>query len=427
VNRKRLLELIGLLTEVSSGDYLRSLNFSELRKTNKPTSDNQKEFYSYLQSKAKDGPIFKSKTISTVENLPGELSKPEAKWAANVLEQEPDVEPEQFSTILAWNKATKPRLEVVKFKDALQAAHEWSKSATNEPASEQLGKFLTKDIIFRCSNGYSIVKITNMHDLDLEGNIMQNCLKASDKGREFWKGIQFGGTDIYSLRDSLNHPHASMEFNSKSSAAVQIYGKQNVAPAEKYRPYIQEFLIKGIKHQWNRISGPYLPVESLSTLATSPNRIEREAAAASPLASIEILTALANDNASSVRSSIALNPNAPPEILSILAKDKSSHSHLFVARNPNASIETLLDLIKDGDLTLRAYMAGGEHTPPEVLTVLAKDGHSIVRMFVAKNQNTPTKILSVLAADEEAVVSEPAKNTLKTKGNLQELLRRLFQ
>jgi hypothetical protein len=265
---------------------------------------------------------------------------------------------------------------------------------------DELGKFLTKDVVFRCSNGFSVVIITNEDDLYLEGELVQNCLRKKERGKRYWNQIKSGKSKIYSLRDSGNNPHASMEF--QGGKAEQIFGKQNEAPSEKYRPYLEQFLSNGIKHEWSEVSFPY--------------------------ASIEIFPALAKDKDINVRFQVAKNPKCPIELLFVLAKDADINVRIQVIKNPNCPFELLSVLATDVDKKIRSYVALTPKCPSELLSVLAKDENQDVRFQVVNNPNCPIELVSILAKDEDWRVSGTAQSILKEKprGNLQELLRYLL-
>lgn len=428
MNKAKLLQLINFLTEatISNGDYLRGLNFAELRKSQKDTFGNPKEFYQVLQSKAKSGPLFSMETINTIENLPEELSKPETKWLANSIEAEPNANLKQLSSILSWFKATKPNLETLSFREARSKASLWSSSTEHKEPSDKLGKFLTKDVVFRCSNGFSIVKITNEHDLYLEGEIVQNCLRKQERGKRYWNQIKSGESKIYSLRDSENNPHVSMEF--QNGKAEQIVGKQNVTPSEKYRPYLEQFLSNGIKHVWNDVSFPYVSIEIFPALAKDEDVNVRIQVAKSPICPTELLLVLSKDASEDVRFQVAKNPKCPIGLLLVLAKDVDINVRLQVIKNPNCPIELLSVLAKDVDKKIRSYVALSPKCPSEILSVLSKDEDWNVRFQVINNQNCTIEVLSALARDKDWRVNAIARSKLeeKPKGNLHELLRYLF-
>jgi len=68
-----------------------------------------------------------------------------------------------------------------------------------------------------------------------EGKLMGHC------GRKSW-----GGSTMYSLRDPSNSPHVTIEYN--KGTIIQLKGKGNERPKDKYTKYIKEFLKKTNAH-----------------------------------------------------------------------------------------------------------------------------------------------------------------------------------
>ena len=294
MNKERFLRLIGLLSEatISNGDYLRSFNFSELRKTAGEPTGNPKEFYQELQLKAKNGPIFSSNTINTIEKLPMDLSKPETKWIASVLENDSKVDLRELPSLLDFIKNQKPDLSKMTWKEALKQSELWHKQFDNQSENQFPSEELDKNsIVFRCSDGYYWVKLTTSRALKTEGFKMKHCVGG------YWDQVKSGQSVIFSLRDSADKPHVTMELNPKNKQIVQIMGFEDSKPIESLHKYISEFLGK-LEHKWSESSLEY--------------------------AGAEVLALLAKDKDAGVRRAVARNPNAPSEVLALLAKDKEA-------------------------------------------------------------------------------------------------------
>lgn len=100
--------------------------------------------------------------------------------------------------------------------------------------------------------------------LNAEGKAMGHCVGG------YCDEVAERGTKIYSLRDAKGNPHVTVEVRPKQKITgwrtesdpirgvddsapmdiVQIKGKQNAAPVEKYLPYVQDFVKSG---QWGRV------------------------------------------------------------------------------------------------------------------------------------------------------------------------------
>lgn len=75
-------------------------------------------------------------------------------------------------------------------------------------------------------DGYYWYLLEGQEECELEGELMQHC---GDVGR---------GMVMYSLRDSDDDPHVTMDFEKKRDMINQIRGKQNATPKKKYWKYI---------------------------------------------------------------------------------------------------------------------------------------------------------------------------------------------
>jgi len=110
-------------------------------------------------------------------------------------------------------------------------------------------------------NGWTIKKITTENDLQVEGNKMNHCVGG------YCEHVESGNSIIYSLRDSKNEPHVTMEGNPKYSYVEprdwsshqenpdyqspkkeitnidfnQIYGNSNSEPKKEYKEMIKEW------------------------------------------------------------------------------------------------------------------------------------------------------------------------------------------
>ena len=91
-------------------------------------------------------------------------------------------------------------------------------------------------LIHTYSDGYKILQLLTPLALDYESQHMGHCV---GKG-SYDKKVTSGKTIIYSLRDTKNEPHATMEVT--NNTLKQIKGKQNQPVVEKYRDYIRDLI-----------------------------------------------------------------------------------------------------------------------------------------------------------------------------------------
>jgi hypothetical protein len=88
------------------------------------------------------------------------------------------------------------------------------------------------------ADGFSVVRMLTSEALDRESNAMQHCvgLGAYDHYlRENRRGL-------FSLRDSSNRPHATIELDMVNKQICQLSGKQNRLPIAKYLQLLAPFI-----------------------------------------------------------------------------------------------------------------------------------------------------------------------------------------
>jgi hypothetical protein len=91
-------------------------------------------------------------------------------------------------------------------------------------------------LVTELADGYRIVELRTRAQLETEGKLMQHCVGS------YFPDVEAGRCRILSLRNAMNAPHCTMEV--VSGEITQFQGKQNRAPAARYRPYLKEFLLK---------------------------------------------------------------------------------------------------------------------------------------------------------------------------------------
>jgi len=106
---------------------------------------------------------------------------------------------------------------------------EWEESFAKNKADEEDG---IEDIHIY-NNKFKWVKVFGKNSLNREGNLMNHCVGS------YYNKVSKGDTIIFSLRDSNNRPHVTIELT--NNRIEQIKGKNN-EPALKYIKYIVDFL-----------------------------------------------------------------------------------------------------------------------------------------------------------------------------------------
>ena len=87
-------------------------------------------------------------------------------------------------------------------------------------------------IVIDFGDGYTFQSLASDECRNEEGPKMGHCLR----------NYNYKDSDIYSLRDSSNEPHVTIEV--RNNGVAQIKGKANGPVTDKYIPYIQTFLDK---------------------------------------------------------------------------------------------------------------------------------------------------------------------------------------
>lgn len=166
----------------------------------------------------------------------------------------------RLNGIARWAKDTRADLMKTNLAEALEKSAEHQVEAGDVPQG---------DVFYTFKDGWTAQSLTGEEQLEAEGEVMQHCVGG------YCDEVRYGRSVIISLRDPSGNPHVTMDWRPPnmgragmtfaamarqaqeqgpmSGAAqkmrqgifVQVFGKQNEAPAEKYRPYIWE-LIKNV-------------------------------------------------------------------------------------------------------------------------------------------------------------------------------------
>ena len=124
------------------------------------------------------------------------------------------------------------------------------------------------------------VKLTQKGCLDREGQVMGHCVAS------YWDKVKGGNTVIYSLRDTENNPHATVEVS--RGELVQVKGKQNKPPVEKYQPATIKLLntlnvpptsagmndIQRMNFMFNKVNNKYGTIKDVGFKTYDKNNIE---------------------------------------------------------------------------------------------------------------------------------------------------------
>lgn len=91
---------------------------------------------------------------------------------------------------------------------------------------------------FELKDNWKVFELKSKQALLYEGGVMQHCVAS------YIDKVISGQTSIFSIRDNNLNSHITIEYDHQKKEIVQIQGKQNNKPIEKYIPYLINFLEK---------------------------------------------------------------------------------------------------------------------------------------------------------------------------------------
>ena len=91
-------------------------------------------------------------------------------------------------------------------------------------------------------DGFRMVQILTRMGAAKEAYLMQHCIADEDYKELFLNVNPESQTAFYSLRDSSNNPHATLEVDLRTKKIIQCKGKQNKPPIDKYVSKIEGFI-----------------------------------------------------------------------------------------------------------------------------------------------------------------------------------------
>lgn len=129
------------------------------------------------------------------------------------------------------------RLDRVGFGQAREQALAWRKEIDTNPWLHIKDK---PQVVKDYGDGMKwVILSTDMH-MQREGELMQHCVG----GPSYCRAMKDGTSEFYSLRDSKNEPHVTVEvYVSNGQRTIrQMKGKQNARAIGKYQPYLVDFV-----------------------------------------------------------------------------------------------------------------------------------------------------------------------------------------
>ena len=143
-----------------------------------------------------------------------------------------------FQFIIDWALREKVDIFSLSFNEALNKSQEWHEKF------KTTGKYRVfesdKDesrVIYVSKDEKFFFMLLNSSELDLEGDIMKNCVSS------YKNKLIKGHSLIISMRDIKNQPHVTIEVDVRTSSVTQVRGKANTTPSKEYMKIITEFAI----------------------------------------------------------------------------------------------------------------------------------------------------------------------------------------
>lgn len=181
---------------------------------------------------------------------PARITKKSPEWLVSAVSKGEKVFDVQFSdrfrqemehVVDYLNNLESERVSRISVPQAIKQAEEWTKrliKAGSKVKEEESGT--TTMLSFKDGSRIALLKTDPV--FKREGSLMGHCVGS------YCSGFKEGKYEIYSLRDTQNEPHATIEINGSGKLngreIRQIKGKQNRAPIRKYWSFIWDFVAK---------------------------------------------------------------------------------------------------------------------------------------------------------------------------------------
>jgi hypothetical protein len=129
------------------------------------------------------------------------------------------------------------RLDRISFKQAQGQANTWRKEIDKNPWQHIKDR---PQVYKEYGDGMKWVKMSSDMHLKREGQLMGHCIG----GGSYTSGMRAGTSEFFSLRDSQNNPHITVETRVRGDVheVYQMKGKQNGKAIAKYQPYLRDLV-----------------------------------------------------------------------------------------------------------------------------------------------------------------------------------------
>ena len=166
-------------------------------------------------------------------------------WIAKEFKKNKTIVDDVQNLIFIFDWVKRENVDVLKhdFEALMQGSKKWHKDNFQIIQKEDNRKKIREDgVIYECEDGEHFFKILTPDELEEEGQLMGNCI-----GGENYKNKLKKEQSIYiSLRDKKNLPHVDIEIDTKTCKSLQVLGKGNDPPVEKYQKLIIEYAFNAL-------------------------------------------------------------------------------------------------------------------------------------------------------------------------------------
>lgn len=149
---------------------------------------------------------------------------------------------ERVRFIVDWAQIEKPDILGYSFEKAYAESEQWHNSLKQNFKNISKQNLVESRIVYRCSDMEHYFLKLKPEELNLEGELMGNCVG----GMSYINRLRKKEIVILSLRDKNNMPHVTIEICNKTGREIQTRGKCNEVPKKKYINLIAEFALYAI-------------------------------------------------------------------------------------------------------------------------------------------------------------------------------------
>ncbi|MCZ7861790.1 PcfJ domain-containing protein [Agrobacterium salinitolerans] len=164
---------------------------------------------------------YKAETIDHIVEWLAMACAEDAHWLSNMT---PEGKPKKL-------------LKFSKVQDVVKEADEFFRKRTANAPKVTEEDSTDEKTVFKLDGGYRIVQMLSTTALDREGSLMGHCVGSGG----YDTALKTEREMFFSLRDSRNKPHVTMQVRIVDKKVLQARGKQNQYPVTRYAKMISAF------------------------------------------------------------------------------------------------------------------------------------------------------------------------------------------